>query len=390
MGADIEQAEAEDEQLLGAACRSEPAPRRPSAAQTLGHLCLGQVLALLVCCTGIFSKRLAEAGVVAPTAQSFTNYLLLAIVWRAVVAVQPAQSSPQAAPSADAPRRWRLRTALVVLADVEANYIVVKAYSLTSFTSVQLLDCASLPLAMLLSMRVLGRRYSVAHGVAVAACIGGLALLVVSDAAGAEGVPDAAPSPLLGDLLCLASGALYAASNVGQEAILRSGVSSREWLARLGCWGALLSALQIALLERSELARLWGSIEQGTLEMGAGWVAAQAAGFGMALFLFYSLAPRLLADRGAVFFNLSLLTADFWAVAIGAPHCPPPTPSPAAASTPLIGCAGSVAFGESDTTVGRGRYLAGFGVMVASLVMFNLTPERDSEQAAQGKQGQTS
>ena len=328
MGADIEQAEAEDEQLLGsAACRSEPAPRRPSAAQRLGHLLLGQLLALLVCCTGIFSKRLAEAGVVAPTAQSFTNYLLLAIVWRAVLVVRPAQSSPQAAPSADAPRRWRLRTALVVLADVEANYIVVKAFSLTSFTSVQLLvGPSSLPLAMLLSMRVLGRRYSVAHGVAVAACIGGLALLVVSDAAGAEGVPDAAPSPLLGDLLCLASGALYAASNVGQEAILRSGVSSREWLARLGSWGALLSALQIALLERSELARLWGSIAQGTLEVGPGWVAAQAAGFGLALFLFYSLAPRLLTSRGAVFFNLSLLTADFWAVAIGGAPLVPLTP----------------------------------------------------------------
>ena len=42
---------------------------------------------------------------VAPTAQSFTNYMLLAVVWRAVVAVQPAQSSPQAAPSADAERR---------------------------------------------------------------------------------------------------------------------------------------------------------------------------------------------------------------------------------------------------------------------------------------------
>jgi len=28
--------------------------------------------------------------------------------------------------------------------------------------------------------------------------------------------------------------------------------------------------------------------------------------------------------------------------------------------------------------------------MVASLVMFNLTPDRDGEQPAQGKQGQTS
>ena len=47
-------------------------------------------------------------------------------------------------------------------------------------------------------------------------------------------------------------------------------------------------------------------------------------------------------------------------------------------------------FGESDTTVGRGRYLAGFGVVVASLVMFNLTPDRDGEQPAQGKQERTS
>jgi hypothetical protein len=41
--------------------------------------------------------------------------------------------------------------ALLAVADVEANYFVVKAYSYTSITSVMLLDCFTIPCVMVLS-----------------------------------------------------------------------------------------------------------------------------------------------------------------------------------------------------------------------------------------------
>ena len=41
------------------------------------------------------------------------------------------------------------------------------------------------------------------------------------------------------------------------------------------------------------------------------WVAGQMLSFNLSLFSLYSLAPWLLQKRGAVFLNLSLLSADF-------------------------------------------------------------------------------
>ena len=48
---------------------------------------------------------------------------------------------------------------LVSLVDVEANYLVVKAYQYTSITSVMLLDSFTIPCVMLLSFIFLGSRY---------------------------------------------------------------------------------------------------------------------------------------------------------------------------------------------------------------------------------------
>jgi drug/metabolite transporter (DMT)-like permease len=417
----------------------------PRWTRTVGHLALGQLLSVLVCTTGVFSKRLAQAGIVAPTAQSFANYAMLGLVWSAVLAVHP----PAAAPSAtvDAPREqhWRPRAchALIAAADVEANYIVVKAYSLTSFTSVQLMGCASLPLAMLLSKRYLGRRYSAPHYLALAGCVGGLALLVLSDTSTDSSA--AAPAPLLGDLLCLASGSLYALSNVGQEAVLTpaehargrlaaavqarppSGGSSggggggwsrgasgrlegRAWLARLGIFGSGISAVQILLLEREELLALGEALQAG--EQDGGWVATQAVGFGLALFSFYSLAPLLFAARGAVFFNLSLLTANFWCekrhflrhsyikTNISPRHARDKHRKNSKKSgvlcravivgrfvfdeSPLTAAAGAAGGAEGGGESGRGQYLTGFVMIMVAVTVFNLTPETPAPPAPPG------
>jgi solute carrier family 35 protein F1/2 len=109
---------------------------------------------------------------------------------------------------------------LLAIADVEANFLVVKAYQYTTITSVMLLDCFSIPCVMVLllpspvasltavfpsltppratSHRITSRRthartqvlsfvflkarYEFKHYLGVALCLAGLGALVASDA----------------------------------------------------------------------------------------------------------------------------------------------------------------------------------------------------------------
>jgi hypothetical protein len=77
------------------------------------------------------------------------------------------------------------------------------------------------------------------------------------------------------------------------------------------------------------------------------------------------LAPLLLAARGAVFFNLSLLTTNFWAVVVG-----------------------RMVFGEKVMEVeqnpsGSVSYPAGFLLIMVAVTVFNVIP--DTEHAEPGR-----
>ncbi|TNM85263.1 hypothetical protein fugu_009441 [Takifugu bimaculatus] len=67
------------------------------------------------------------------------------------------------------------------VADVEANYTVVKAYQFTSLTSIQLLDCFVIPALMVLSWFILKTRYRPVHFVAVLVCLLGVGTMVGAD-----------------------------------------------------------------------------------------------------------------------------------------------------------------------------------------------------------------
>ena len=158
---------------------------------------------------------------------------------------------------------------LLVLAavDVEANYVVVKAYQYTTFTSAQLLDCFSIPMVMLLSRILLGARYSRLHLVGVALCLAGMGGVVASDhfAPNGTGGGDGTGEPsgedqLIGDLLCLVAATLYAGSNVGEEYFVRA-IDKTALLGYLGLFGALINGAQFAALEGRAVAELeFGSL----------------------------------------------------------------------------------------------------------------------------------
>lgn len=259
---------------------------------TLVGLGLGQLLSLLVTSTGFSSSELAKKGINAPTSQSFLNYVFLALVYGSIMLYRR-----QALKA-----KWYYYILLGVV-DVEANFLVVKAYQYTSITSVMLLDCWTIPCVLFLTWFFLKTKYRFMKLVGVVICVAGLVMVVFSDVH--SGDRSSGSNPIKGDLFVIAGATLYGVSNVSEEYFVKS-ADRVELMAFLGLFGAIISACQITILERDELKSIH-------------WTAGATfpfVGFSVAMFLFYSGVPVLLKISGSTMLNLSLLTSDMWAVLI--------------------------------------------------------------------------
>ncbi|XP_077235809.1 uncharacterized protein LOC143877562 isoform X4 [Tasmannia lanceolata] len=209
-------------------------------------LFLGQIISLFLAVTSFTSSLLSNLGVDTPLTQSLFTYLSLALVFGSILLY----------------RRQKLRIswywyAVLAFVDVQANYLVIKAYQFSSITSVTLLDCWTVPWAIILTWIFIGTRYSLWQLLGAATCVVGLGLVLLSDAGVSGGGGN---KPLLGDSLVIAGTFFYAISNVGEISLF--------------------------------------------------------VGFAMSTFLFYTIAPFVLKMGGATIFNLSLLTSDMWVVLI--------------------------------------------------------------------------
>ncbi|KAI2652208.1 Solute carrier family 35 member F1 [Labeo rohita] len=139
-------------------------------------------------------------------------------------------------------RRW-WKYMILGLIDIEANYLVIKAYQYTTLTSVQLLDCFVIPVVLLLSWFFLLVRYKVLHFVGVGVCLLGMGCMVGADVlvGRQQGLGD---HKLLGDLLVLAGATLYGISNVCEEFIVKN-LSRVEFLGMMGLFGSFFSGIQL-------------------------------------------------------------------------------------------------------------------------------------------------
>ncbi|KAI3942091.1 hypothetical protein MKW92_033120 [Papaver armeniacum] len=260
--------------------------------KTVISLALGQFVSLLITSTGFSSSELARKGINAPTSQSFANYVLLAIVYGGIRIYQKKKLQT----------KWYYYL-LLALFDVEGNFLVVKAYQYTSLTSVMLLDCWTIPCVILFTWLFLKTKYRIRKFIGVAVCVAGLVLVVFSDVHAADRAGGS--HPIKGDLLVIAGATLYGVTNTSEEYLVKN-VDRVEVMAMLGLFGAIISAIQIAILERNELKAIHWSA--GAL--------LPYSGFAAAMFLFYSTVPILLQISGSTMLNLSLLTSDMWAVLI--------------------------------------------------------------------------
>ncbi|KAG2726120.1 hypothetical protein I3760_01G098300 [Carya illinoinensis] len=237
--------------------------------KTLIGLGLGQLLSFLITSTGFTSSELAKKGINAPTSQSFLNYVFLAIIYGSIVLYRKKALKA----------KWYYYIPLG-LVDVEANFLVVKAYQYTSLTSVMLLDCWSIPSVMVLTWIFLKTKYRFRKIVGVVVCVAGLVVVIFSDVHAGDRAGGS--NPRKGDSLVIAGAILYAISNVSEEFLVKH-ADRVELMALLGLFGAIISAIQISILERNELKSIQWSVG---------------------------------AINGSTMLNLSLLTSDMWSVLI--------------------------------------------------------------------------
>ncbi|KAF1378245.1 hypothetical protein PFLUV_G00188550 [Perca fluviatilis] len=266
----------------------------------LKTIIMGQVLSLLICGTAVSCQYLADAKVETPMLQSFLNYVLLLLVYTTILCTRKGDRNLLQILKT---KWWKYL--VMGLADVEANYAVVKAYQFTTLTSIQLLDCFVIPVLMVLSWFFLKTRYRLLHFVAVTVCLFGVGAMVGADIL-AERDQGSTSHVVLGDGLVLLSAALYAVSNVCQEHTVKN-LTRVEFLGMMGLFGTLISGIQLAVLETRAVAAITWNCH----------ISMLFAVYALCMFALYSFMPVVVEMTSATAVNLSLLTADLFSLFCG-------------------------------------------------------------------------
>ncbi|KAI9743404.1 MAG: hypothetical protein M1818_003251 [Claussenomyces sp. TS43310] len=264
-------------------------------------LVLGQVLCLSNTATSTFTTFLSIEGTSIPAFQSLFNYVLLFLVYASYTMYTYG------------PRRYfRLffheglgwRYFILSFLDVQGNYFTVLAYRYTTILSAQLLNFWSIVCVVIISFTLLKVRYGWMQCLGILVACGGMGVLLASDHI--TGGTQSSPTQLKGDLFGLAGATFYGLSNVFEEWF----VSKRpmyEVLGMMGLFGMLINGVQAGIFDRSSFrSATWN-----------GKVGGYLTGYTLALFLFYTMAPIMLRMASAAFFDISLLTGNFWGTIIG-------------------------------------------------------------------------
>ncbi|KAH6683670.1 solute carrier family 35 member F1 [Plectosphaerella plurivora] len=263
-------------------------------------LVLGQVLALCITSTNTFSQLIASRGTSIPAFQNVFNYILLFIIWWPITIYRTGF------------RPW-LRIVLkdgwkyfiLSFLDVQGNYFTVLAYFYTNILSAQLINFWAIVVVVVLSFFFLKVRYRPFQIVGILVCCGGMGILIGSDFIRNSNNYEPLDK-LKGDLFALLGATCYGVTNTFEE-FLVSKRPVHEVLSFMALFGMCILGVQAAIFDRT-------AFQQATFD---GPVIGYIIGFTLCLSLFYSLVPLVLRLASAAFYNISLLTGNFWGVIIG-------------------------------------------------------------------------
>ena len=263
-------------------------------------LAIGQILALCITSTNTFTSLLSEAGTSIPAFQTMFNYLLIFVIYTTTFLVK---EGPRAWGSVAWRHGWKYL--IMAFLDVQGNYFTVLAYRYTNILSAQLINFWAIVVVVIVSFLALKVRYRIFQIVGILICCGGMGILIGSDhLTGGNGGPG--EHLIKGDMFALVGATCYGLSNVFEEWLV-SKAPMYHVLSFIGLLGIIINGVQAAIFDRAAFqSATWN-----------GDVAGYLVGFTLCLTLFYSLVPLVLRMASAGFYNISLLTANFWGVIIG-------------------------------------------------------------------------
>lgn len=276
--------------------------RIPYLSPWVKALLQGQWISILIAGTGIFATILSETkpSTNFPLLMNMLNYALLSTYMIRLHYCTPNNIMINEEPLNQQEKKSRYWYMGASILDVEANYLVLLAYNYTTITSVMLLDCFTIPCAMILSYLFLDCRYTYKHIGGTLVCLSGLACIIINDSIHNTG---RGKNPVLGDIFCLCGAVLYASSNVLQEHLVKFH-GRNEFLGYLGGYGMILAFIQCMIIDLPGMLKADFTVE----------VVLCICGFVICLFLMYTNTSALLQHSDAILFNLSLLTSDVYAV----------------------------------------------------------------------------
>ncbi|KAJ5146028.1 Protein of unknown function DUF914 eukaryotic [Penicillium bovifimosum] len=263
---------------------------------------LGQILAIANTSTGTFTTLLGLEHWAVPAFQTFLNYVLLNAIFTPYTMYRYGMKGWLRMVYRDG---WKY--IILAFCDVEGNYFIVLAYQYTTMLSAQLINFWAIVVVVVLSFLFLRVRYHITQVIGIIICIGGMGVLIASDhITGTNGGDVSSGNQLKGDLFALLGASFYGLTNTGEEYF----VSTRpvyEVLGQMSFFGMIINGVQAGIFDRASFqAAHWN-----------GKVGGYLTGYTLCLSLFYCLAPLLFRLSSAAFFNVSMLTMNFWGVIIG-------------------------------------------------------------------------
>ena len=199
---------------------------------------------------------------------------------------------------------WKLF--LCSLVDSHATICIIYAYSMTSLTSVMIIEDFSIPSAVVLSLCFLKVTYHRKHWLGIAICLCGIAIGFTNDFLFFN-EPSEGPKPILGDVAALIGAFFYALENVLQEYLLKKKEDVWNFLGFIGLFGVLVTlAYSLILGEYKQFA---------DLPPNSFWpVFGNYFGMAAVNFFTYSIIPFYVQRSGATLLNLSNVTTIVWSM----------------------------------------------------------------------------
>lgn len=262
-------------------------------------LLAGQLVSLCITCTNVTTTELVNRGWTLSTTQGFFLYFCLFITYTPYTIYQYGWKG-----WANMILRDGWKYFILAAADVEGNFLVIKAYQYTDLLSCMLLDSWAIPVCMFFSWVYMRIRYHWTQIFGVLVCCAGMGLLVVADVVTEKGWDPVARGK--GDAFMIAGATLYGFCNATEEFLVRKR-PLYEVLGQLGMWAFLINGVQSAALEHKGMVQVpWTADIIGLL-----------MAFTTSMMILYTVAPLLYRLASSAYYNLSLLSADFYGLLFG-------------------------------------------------------------------------